>query len=448
MTPVPAPGKDRRDKGRLANVATHLDDRLSASAEAAGDDRGRVKVAYVMSRFPKVSETFILGEILAVENEGVDAELFPLLRERTDVVHPEAAALCERARFQPFLSLAILGSQLHFLRRSPRTYLETLWALLRGTWGSLNFFVGALGIFPKVAHAARLMEADGIAHVHCHFSSHPAAAGFVIRRLTGIPYSFTAHGSDLHVDRHMLREKVEEAAFVVAISEFNRDVIVRECGEQVAAKVVVIHCGVDTDLFRPRDATAPERPLTVVSVGTLHEVKGQTYLVDACRVLAKEGIDVVCTLVGDGPDRAVLERRIADAGLEGRVTITGARTRADVAELVLSADVLVAPSVPTRRGKREGIPVALMEAMSGGVAVVASDISGIPELVGNEVTGLLVPPGDARALADALRRLHDDPPLRRRLGLAGRQKVLREFDIRTSARTLARRFRAHARQAA
>jgi colanic acid/amylovoran biosynthesis glycosyltransferase len=447
MTQGPAPGRTAGERG-LASVATHLDDRLSASAEAAEDDRGRVKVAYVMSRFPKVSETFILGEILAVEDEGVDVELFPLLRERTDVVHPEAAALCERARFQPFLSLPILGSQLHFLRRSPRRYLGTLWALLRGTWGSLNFFVGAVGIFPKIAHAARLMEADGVAHVHCHFSSHPAAAGFVIRRLTGIPYSFTAHGSDLHVDRHMLREKVEEAAFVVAISDFNRDVILRECGEQVASNVVVIHCGVDTDLFRPRDASAPERPFTVVSVGTLHEVKGQSYLVDACRLLADEGIDVVCTLVGDGRDRAALERRIADAGLDARVTITGARTRAQVAELVLSADVLVAPSVPTKRGKREGIPVALMEAMSGGVPVVASDISGIPELVEHEATGLLVPPRDALALADALRRLHDDPHLRRRLGLAGREKVVREFDVRKSARELADRFRAHARQAA
>ena len=439
-------GIDRRERG-LANVATHLDDRLSASAEAERGDRDRLRVAYVMSRFPKLSETFILGEILALEEHGVEVELFPLLRERANIVHPEAAALCERARFQPFLSVPILGSQLHFLRRTPRHYLGALWALLRGTWGSPNFFVGALGIFPKVVHAARLMEADGVSHVHCHFSNHPAAAGFVIQRLTGIPYSFTAHGSDLHVDRHMLREKVAEAAFVVAISEFNRNVILRECGEHVAPKVVVVHCGVDTDLFRPREAAA-ERPFTVICVGTLHEVKGQAYLVDACRLLAEEGIQVVCTLVGDGRDEHALAQQIADAGLDSRVTLTGGRTRAEVAELVLSADVLVAPSAPTKRGKREGIPVALMEAMSGGVAVVASDISGIPELVENEATGLLVPPRDARALAASLRRLHDDPTLRRRLGFAGRDKVVREFNVHKSASALAGCFRAHARQAA
>jgi colanic acid/amylovoran biosynthesis glycosyltransferase len=425
-------------------VATDLDERRSASAEAEGDRPRRLKVAYVMSRFPKLSETFVLGEILAVAEKGVEVELFPLLRERTEVVHPEAVALCERARFQPFLSLPILRSQLHFLRRAPRRYAGTLWALLRGTWGSANYFVGALGIFPKVVHDARLMEADGIAHVHCHFSNHPAAAGFVINRLTGIPYSFTAHGFDLHVDRHMLCEKVGGAAFVVAVSDYNRRLILEECGEREGARVAVVHCGVDTDFFRPRKAADPERPFSILCVGTLHEVKGQGYLVDACRLLAESGADVVCTLVGDGPDRAALVEQIAASGLEGRVTIAGRRTRAEVAELLGRADVLVSPSVPTAEGKREGIPVVLMEAMASGVPVVASGISGIPELVEDEKSGLLVPPRDSSALASALRRLHDDPALRERLARAGRETVEREFDVRRNADELVRRFRVHA----
>jgi colanic acid/amylovoran biosynthesis glycosyltransferase len=423
-------------------VATDLDDRRSASVEAEGD-RPRLKVAYVMSRFPKLSETFVLGEILAVEEKGVDVELFPLLRERAEVMHPEAAALCERARFQPLLSLPILRSQLHFLRRAPRKYVRTLWALLRGTWGSANYFVGALGIFPKVVHNARLMEAEDIAHVHCHFSNHPAAAGFVIHRPTGIPYSFTAHGFDLHVDRHMLCEKVGEAAFVVTVSEYNRRLIVEECGERACARVAVVHCGVDTEFFRSRTTAAPEQPFSILCVGTLHEVKGQGYLVEACRLLAESGADVACTLVGDGPDRAALMEQIAGSGLEGRVTIAGRRTRAEVAELLGRTHVLVSPSVPTAEGKREGIPVVLMEAMASGVPVVASGISGIPELVEDGKTGLLVPPRDPSALATAVRRLHDDPALRERLALAGREMVEREFDVRKNAGELVRRFRAH-----
>jgi colanic acid/amylovoran biosynthesis glycosyltransferase len=425
-------------------VATDIGDRVR-TAEEEPARAGGLKVAYLVSRFPKLSETFVLGEILAVEEQGVQVELFPLLRERDDVVHSEARPLTARAHYQPFLSLLILRSQLHFLRSRPRAYVKAFADLLHGTWGSLNYFVGALGIFPKVAHAARMMETSGVEHVHCHFSNHPAAAGFVVHRLTGIPYSFTAHGFDLHVDRHMLCEKVAEAAFVVPVSEYNRRLIVEECGEQVLGKLTVIHCGVDTDFFRPRESPPAERPFSLLCVGTLHEVKGQGYLVEACRLLMRAGVDVSCTFVGDGPDRAALTRQVAAAGLEGRVAFAGRRTRAELAKLLPSAHVLVAPSVPTREGKREGIPVVLMEAMASGVPVVASGISGIPELVEGEETGLLVPPRDAGALARALQRLRDDPALRARLAHAAREKVVREFDVRANAAELIRHFRVHAR---
>jgi glycosyltransferase involved in cell wall biosynthesis len=287
------------------------------------------------------------------------------------------------------------------------------------------------------------MEADGIAHVHCHFSNHPAAAGFVINRLTGIPYSFTAHGFDLHVDRHMLCEKVAEAAFVVAVSEYNRKLILEECGERSRSRLTVIHCGVDTGLFRPRERAAAARPFSILCVGTLHEVKGQAYLVETCRLLVEAGVDVTCTLVGDGPDRTTLVRQITTAGLEGRVAVAGRRTRAEVAELIGRAHVLVSPSVPTAEGKREGIPVVLMEAMASGVPVVASGISGIPELVEDGKTGLLVPPRDPSALASALHRLHDDPAFRESLARAGREMVEREFDVRKNAGDLVHRFRIH-----
>jgi glycosyltransferase involved in cell wall biosynthesis len=310
-----------------------------------------------------------------------------------------------------------------------------------GTWGSANFLFGGLAIFAKVAHAARRMEADGVTHVHCHFANHPALAGFVIHRLTGIPYSFTAHGSDLHKDRRMLTRKVEEAAFVATISDYNRRLILEECGERLAEKVVVVHCGVDTAVFQPRMAgIRPARPFTIVCVGTLHEVKGQTHLVEACRLLAAAGFDFVCHLVGGGPDHRRLERQIAEAGLDRRAVLEGNLRRAEIATLLGDADVLAAPSVPTRSGKREGIPVVLMEALSSGIPVVASRLSGIPELVEDGVTGLLVPPGDPQSLADALRRLRADPALCRRLGGAGREKVRREFDVHLNAAALASRF--------
>lgn len=402
----------------------------------------RGRVAYIMSRFPKLTETFILYEILAVERLGVRVDLYPLLRERADLVHPEAVELTRRARFQPFVSLPILRSNLRCLRRSPAAYLGAIVALLRGTWGSANLLIGAVGIFPKVVHAAGQMAADGVTHVHCHFATHPAAAGFIIHRLTGIPYSFTAHGSDIHVDRHMLAAKVAEADFVVAISQFNAEVIRAECGPVADGKVRIIHSGVDAEVFRPKDDLEGRTagPLLVTCVGTLHEVKGQRHLIEACRLLRQAGVDVMCTFVGDGRDRPALTEQVRQAGLEGWIRFAGQLTREEVCATIRAADVVAAPSVPTQEGKREGIPTVLIEAMACGVPVVASDLSGIPELVTNGHDGILVPPGDAAALAAAIERLAGDPGLRRRLGANGRATVVSRFDLHTNAATLASRF--------
>jgi colanic acid/amylovoran biosynthesis glycosyltransferase len=391
-----------------------------------------------MSRFPKLTETFVLFEILSHEDAGLNIEIYPLLRERGAVMHREAERLVGRAHYLPMLSPAILASQLHHLRHRPRAYARALLDVIRGTWGSMNFFFGGLAVFPKVAHMARLMARDGITHVHCHFANHPTLAGFIIGRLTGIPYSFTAHGSDLHVDRHMLCPKVREAAFVVPISEFNRQVIVDECGE--ATNLVVIHTGVETDHFRPPAGGRDVDIFRIVCVGTLHEVKGQRYLVEACRRLADDGVPFECRIIGDGPDRDVLAGLIRDSGLEDRVVLDGELDRGRLSERLAAAHVLVAPSVPTAQGKREGIPVVLMEAMSSGLPVVASRLSGIPELVEDGASGLIVPPRDVDGLADAVRRLRDDPALRQRLASEGRRTVERDFDIRRNAARLAALF--------
>jgi colanic acid/amylovoran biosynthesis glycosyltransferase len=407
-------------------------------------DQQRLKVAYIMSRFPKLTETFILYEMMALEREGVQIEVYPLLREQSEVMHPEAVPFVEAAHFQPFISLEIVRANLHFLWQKPRTYLGTLWTVLSKNWGSLRFFMGVLGIFPKSVLFAYQMEAENIDHVHAHFASHPAAAGFIIHRLAGISYSFTAHGSDLHRDRHMLCDKVAESAFVAAISEYNKELIIAECQGKYRDKVTVIHCGVDTEIFRFRPNETPfekrEKPFMILCIGTLHEVKGQGFLIEACRKLQEIGIDFTCHFVGDGPDKPILTKLVDQAGLSEKVVFHGRQKQEKIARLLQGADVLAAPSVPTKDGRREGIPVVLMEAMSSGVPVVASNISGIPELVMDGRTGLLAPPGDAAALADALKRYYHDPTLRKRLGLSGREKVVDEFDLYSNAAKLAQQI--------
>lgn len=401
-----------------------------------------LRVAYVMSRFPKLTETFILAELEAMDRAGVAIELFPLLRQTGEPVQPAAVGWVDRAHYLPFLSPSILRTQWWFLRdgRRRRRYLRAFVDMVMGTWRSPNFLVGGLGIFPKVAHAAVEMRALGVDHVHCHFANHPALAGWLIKRLVGIPYSFTAHGSDLHVDRTMLPTKVREAAFVVTISGDNRTLIEATAGPAAHGKVEVIHCGVDPGTFHPA-AQRPAGPLRIVAVGTLHEVKGQIHLIEACRRLVERGIDLRCRFIGDGPDRDGLQARLDALGLSDQVTLAGRMTSDAVAAELAASDVLVAPSVPTRGGKREGIPVVLMEAMASGLPVVASRLSGIPELVTHGVSGLLVPPGDDAALADALGTLAADSDLRARLGAAGRDTVIREFDIDRNAATLADRIR-------
>ena len=396
-----------------------------------------MKVAYIMSRFPNLTETFVLYEIIALERHGVSTAVYPLLRTRQSVVHPEAEQMAARARYQPFLSLSILVAHWHFLRRRPRAYFGVLAEVLRGTWGSFNFFVGAIGIFPKVVRFAYEMAREGVTHVHAHFSNHPTVAALIVHRLTGIPFSFTAHGHDVHVDRRMLGAKIDAAEFAVMISEYNKRLVLEDCRGVDPEKIHVIHCGTDTGFFAPRVSTRPDGRFSIICIGSLIEVKGHPHLIEACRLLEDRGLNPRCHLIGSGPDRRRILEQIAAAGLEDDVVMHGALPRPRVAELMANADVIVQPSVPTRRGSREGIPVSLMEGMASGLPVVASRISGIPELVEDGSSGLLVPPGDPTALADALARFIEDPALRQKMGRAGRQRVLEQFDVSRNASRLA-----------
>ena len=304
-------------------------------------------MAYTVSRFPKLTETFILYELLAVERLGAVVDLYPLLRQREAVIQPEARPLMARAHYAAFLSLPIIRSQIHWLRRRPRAYLGALLALVRGNWGSPNLLLGGLAVFPKVAHAARQMDRDG-SRTCIAFRDPSGARGFCHPSPDGHPFSFTAHGSDLHVDRHMLCAKVAEARTVVTTSDYNSELIHQECGQRWQDRVSVIHCGVDNEHFLP--ASPPNDTFRIMCIGTLHEVKGQAFLVEACRRLARTGMDFVCHFVGDGPDRQALTEQIVAAGLGDRLILEGAMTRTQIAELIGRSHVLLGRAYRRERG--------------------------------------------------------------------------------------------------
>jgi len=397
------------------------------------------RVAYLVSWFPTVTETFILNEVRELERLGMRVDIFPLLGRHGDVDHPGSQALVARTHYRRLFSWATLASQWHWLLRAPRAYLGAWWTALTGNLRSPGFFLRALFVVPKAALFARELQARGIEHVHAHWATHPTLAALVIRRLTALPYSFTCHAHDLYVDRTMLREKLDAAAFVVTISDFNRQLLTGLYGEAVGQKIAVVRCGTDPRMFRARpQLRSPRAVPLLVCVASLRPYKGHRFLIEACRQLQARGQAFRLVLVGDGVERARLERQIAEAGLGDKVELRGSCPHDQVADLLARADVVVQPSIVAPSGQMEGLPVSLMEALASEAPVVATRISAIPELIEHERTGLLVPERDATALADAMERLLADRELAARLGQAGRQHVLARYTLQGNARTLHR----------
>ena len=402
-------------------------------------------VVYIMSRFPLITETFILREMLELERQGARLAVFPLLRARPKVSHAEVGRLRAEVHYTPFLSPAIVRANLRELLRAPGRYLRLLWKVLKGNLGSANLFVGALGIFPKSVYFARLVEELGAAHVHAHFATHPALAALVIAELTGVGYSFTAHAHDIFLHERMLAEKIERARFVVSISEFNKRYMLGRAPAVGPEKIRVVHCGIEPEKYGPRAGAAAERGPrggvpTALCVAALQPYKGIKHLVRACALVRSRVPGFRCRVVGEGADRPELEALIKELDLGDAFQLLGARPQHEVAALLGEADLFVLPSVVAPTGQMEGIPVALMEAMASRLPVVSTRLSGIPELVEDGVSGLLVPPADESALAEAIGRLCDDAELRRSLGARGREKVEAEFGLRENVARLRELF--------
>lgn len=387
------------------------------------------RVAYLMSWFPTVTETFILDEMLELDRLGMRVDIFPLMGAKAGLLHPGAGTLRGRTRYFRLFSAALWLAQLAWLKESPRAYLRAWWKALRGNLRSPGFFFRACYVVPKAALIARELRRLSVEHVHSHWATHPTLAALIIRELTGLSYSFTCHAHDLFVNRTMLEEKLAGAAFVATISEYNRQRLAEWYGDEVAAKTAVVRCGVDPAIFQPRRARVPGGPFILICVASLRDYKGHPQLIEACRQLKARKRSFQCLLVGDGEERAKIAHLISEAGLSQEVHLLGAQPRNEVRKLLLSADAMVMPSVVTDSGQMEGIPVSLMEAMACELPAVATAISGIPELIDDERTGLLVPQRDPAALAQALERLILDPELARRLGRAGRERILADYNL-------------------
>jgi colanic acid/amylovoran biosynthesis glycosyltransferase len=412
----------------------------SSPARPPRPDEGDAAILYLLPRFPVLSQTFVLTEWSRMRR-SFRIELASLFTEKTHVIHPLAAEASPHVRFAPLLGAETLLDNLALLIRRPRLYVSTFTRIVASSYrrpagGSLK---GVL-VFVKAAALARLVERLGVQHVHAHFIHHPATAAWAIHRLTGVSFSVTAHADDLFIGPALLREKVSAAAFVATISEYNRSFL-----ERVVpgfGRIEVVRCGIDPRLLPYRERQNRRR---VVCVARLEPKKGHRDLLHAIALAKADVPGLSLDLVGDGAERDALVRLSDELGLGDDVRFHGPLSSRQVHALLYDCDLFALAAVRTRvasfrTGYMDGIPVSLMEAMATGLPVVATSVSGIPELVKEGQTGVLVAAGDVHELAGAIVRLCKEPELGIQLARRARSLVVERFNIDVESDRLATLF--------
>ncbi len=393
-----------------------------------------VRVGYVVSRFPSLTETFVLRELDAVAADPrVEVDLISLFRPLDGVVHPAAEPWLAR-RFRPSRR-AVLAAVAAWTVRRPVRSAAIVGRIVRDHGRRPAVLVKALATSAVAAAVARHVARAGIDHLHAHFAAMPAQAAWTVWRLTGVGYSVTAHAHDVFIHRLGLRTRLADARFVVAISAFHRDLLA-SLGA-APQRLPTIRMGIDPDAFAFRPRTRPAgAPARLLMVSSFREYKGHRVLVEA---LAREpGLEQVeVELVGRGPLEPAVRRQVAAAGLDGRVRFAGGQPEAEVRRRLATADLLVQPSLVARNGDTEGLPTTLVEGAACGTTLVATRVAGVGDLVRDGVTGMLADPGDAASLGDALRRaLAADPETAARIRAAARRRAETHHDLRTNAAEL------------
>ncbi|MGH3089942.1 MAG: glycosyltransferase [Rubrobacteraceae bacterium] len=388
-----------------------------------------MKVAYVLKRYPRYSETFIVNEILAHEAAGLEPDIFSL-------------RLPEEASFQD--SISRVRARVTYLAAARRARVPEFWRDVEATSRVIPDIFSKLecarGEDVEEIHQslmlAREIRLRSIDHLHAHFGTSATGVARLASRFAEIPYTFTAHAKDIfhenvvHAD---MERKLSDAASVVTVSDFNVEYLREEYGE-AASGVGRIYNGLELDRFEyeePRD-----RPPRIISVGRLVEKKGLSVLVEACAVLAGRGREFECEIVGGGLLEESLREQIRELGLEGRVELAGPRPQAEIKADIRNSSVFAAPCIQSSDGDRDGLPTVLLEAMALGTPCVSTDVTGVPEVVKHEETGLMVPQNDPVSLADSLERLFDEPELRVRLAREARAVIEGDFDVHGNAARL------------
>jgi len=389
------------------------------------------RVAYALLWFPEPTQTFILDEVNTLCRLGLDLQVYTFYGAR---VSPKVAGMGEVLAPVARLGLASLGTLILDLLRLCRDRGPLARRVLAETlvrkWRNLETAGEALWATLAAVHLAPIFAARGVDHIHAPWANGPATGAWVASRLSGIPFSYCGHAHDIYPPDGALLEKIQAASFIRVISEVNRNYLTALAPDAVD-KFAVIRYGVPlTPVPAPRRVPVP--PFQLLSIGRMVPKKGFPVLLQACRILAAQGLDFHLTLAGDGPQSRELHELVQEYGLSERVTFPGFVPHRRVPALFHRADLFIMPCIVDPRGDRDGIPNVILEAMAHEVPVVSTPVSGVSEAVIPGETGWLAPPGDPQALAQTIREALENPAAARRRGQAGKRWVAREFDSVTN----------------
>jgi glycosyltransferase involved in cell wall biosynthesis len=399
-----------------------------------------MRIGYLVGTYPAVSHTFIAREVEGLRGEGFEVDTFSLHRPDELLTDHDRRLAAETRYVQPPSTPALAAAHLRALVRHPVRWVRTLALALRMSPGGVRANLWHLFYFGEAILVWSWCREAGVRHLHAHFANAATMVVLLAARFGELTWSFTMHGPTEFDDvtRFRVPEKVRSAAFVACISDYARSQLMKLVEEPHWDKLRIVHCGVDPASFVPVRRTDRGAALRVLCVGRLVADKGQELLLRAIAQLRVGGTDVRLDLVGDGAQRATLEELAAGLGVAGAVAFRGSVGQDRIRELYAEADVFCLPSFA------EGVPVVLMEAMATELPVVTTRITGVPELVADGETGLLVAPGRVDALVAALGRLAADPGLRAQLGHAGREKVLADYTLAGQVRDLGALYREYA----
>ncbi len=407
-----------------------------------------MRLGYLYSRYPVISQTFCDAEMLALERLGLELTIGSVYSPLTGLRHEHISWLRASIHYAPPQEiLKILENAARTTGKWPRDLVQQH----EQKYGpSAKAELRARNAF----YFADFFARNDVEHVHVHFANRAAHTALFLKEISGIPFSVTAHGQDFMKDLgsdDLLREICAAAEFVAAETDYSRELLCRRCPDS-AAKIHRVYNGIDLERFpmtngeppRPprseQPVAAPYQAPRVISVGRLVEFKGFEHLIDACAELARRGFDFACDIIGDGPLRETLRSKIAKLNLSSRINLLGSLSQKAVLEKLRDADIFALASTADAQGATDVFPTVILEAMASARPVVSTRLAGIPELVVDGETGVLVSPGDPTALTEALAQLVCDRELRLRYGRAGRTRIEQHFRVEDTVAPLLKLF--------